>query len=98
VTLAPSEAALLIVPIIVSVGAAASLRQGTVSAVVSGDLPRGEAERSLIRRMKGHVIVFGYTHLGRYVADELGQISVDTVVVTRHPASPHELEASAQAT
>ncbi len=85
VTLNSTEAALLIVLIIVSVGAAASLLQGTVSAVVSGDLARGEAERSLIRRMKGHVIVFGYTHLGRYVADKLRELGLDCVVVTRDP-------------
>jgi Trk K+ transport system NAD-binding subunit len=86
VTLNGTEAALLIVLILVSVGAAASLLQSTVSAVVSGDLARGEAERSLIRRMKGHVIVFGYAHLGRYVADKLGQLGMDCVVVTRDPA------------
>ncbi len=85
VTLNGTEATLLIVLIIVSVGAAASLLQGTVSAVVSGDLARGEAERSLIGRMKGHVIVFGYTHLGRYVADKLGELGLDCVVVTRDP-------------
>ena len=86
VTLDSTEAALLIVLIIVSVGAAASLLQGTVSAVVSGDLARGEAERSLIRRLKGHVIVLGYTHLGRYVAEKLDQLGMDCVVVTRDPA------------
>jgi voltage-gated potassium channel len=85
VTLNSTEAALLIVLIIVSVGAAASLLQGTVSAVVSGDLARGEAERSLIRRMKGHVIVVGYTHLGRYVAGKLAEVGMDTVVLTRDP-------------
>jgi Trk K+ transport system NAD-binding subunit len=86
VTLNSTEAALLIVLILVSVGAAASLLQGTVGAIVSGDLARGEAERSLIRRMKGHVIVFGYTHLGRYVAEKLTGLGMDTVVVTRDPA------------
>jgi voltage-gated potassium channel len=85
-TLNSTEAALLIVLIIVSVGAAASLLQGTVSAVVSGDLARGEAEKQLIRRMKGHVILFGYTHLGRYVADKLGELGLDCIVVTRDPA------------
>lgn len=85
-TLNSTEAVLLIVLILVSVGAAASLLQGTVSAVVNGDLARGEAERSLLRRMKGHVIVFGYTHLGRYVADKLAEVGLDSVVVTRDPA------------
>jgi len=90
-TLNHTEAALLIVLIIISVGAAASLLQGTVSAVVTGDLARGEAERSLIRRMKGHVIVFGYAHLGRYVADKLASLGLDCVVVTRDPAAYEQL-------
>jgi voltage-gated potassium channel len=85
-TINQTEETLLIVMIIVSVGAAASLLQATVNTVVSGDLARGEAERSLIKRMKNHVIVFGYAHLGRYVADKLGEIGVDYVVVTHDPA------------
>jgi voltage-gated potassium channel len=85
-TLNATEAELLIVLIIVSVGAAASLLQGTVSSVVNGDLARGEAERRLIHRMKGHVIVFGYAHLGRYVADKLSELGLDVVVVTHDPA------------
>jgi voltage-gated potassium channel len=81
-----NEVILLIIMIIVSVGAAASLLQATVNAVVNGDLARGEAERSLIKRMKNHVIVFGYAHLGRYVADKLGELGIDYVVVTHDPA------------
>jgi len=84
-TLNTTEAELLIILIIVSVGAAASLLQQTVSSVVDGDLARGEAERSLIKRMKDHVIVFGYSHLGRYVADKLGELGLDCVVVTHDP-------------
>jgi voltage-gated potassium channel len=84
-TLNETEALLLIVLIIISVGAAASLLQGTVNSVVNGDLARGAAERSLIKRMKGHVIVFGYTHLGRFVADKLANLGLDCVVVTRDP-------------
>jgi len=72
--------------IIISVGAAASLLQGTISSVVNGDLARGAAERSLIKRMKGHVIVYGYAHLGRFVADKLAELGLDCVVVTRDPA------------
>jgi voltage-gated potassium channel len=80
-----SEDVLLIAMIIVSVGAAASLLQATVNAVVNGDLARGEAEKSLIKKMKKHVIIFGYAHLGRYVAEKLGEIGVDYVVVTHDP-------------
>lgn len=85
-TLNSTEALLLIVLILVSVGAGASILQGAVSSVVNGDLARGAAERSLIKRLKGHVIVFGYSHLGRYVADKLATLGLDTVVVTRDPA------------
>ncbi|HEV2449381.1 MAG TPA: NAD-binding protein [Thermoplasmata archaeon] len=85
VTLNHTEALLLIILIIVSVGAAASLLQDTVSSVVNGDRARGAAGRSPIRRLKGHVIVFGYAHLGRYVADKLGAIGSDRVVVTHDP-------------
>jgi voltage-gated potassium channel len=85
-TLNPDEAILLIVLILISVGAAASLLEGTVSSVLNGDLGRGAADRRLIQRLKDHTIVFGYTHLGRYVAEKLGEIGVDCVVVTRDPA------------
>lgn len=85
-TLNRNEALLLMVMIVVSVGAAASLLQSTVNTVVNGDLARGEAERSMIKRMKNHVIVFGYAHLGRYVADKLDELGFDYVVVTHDPA------------
>jgi voltage-gated potassium channel len=86
VTLNRAEAGMLIVMILVSVGAAASILQGTVNTVVNGDLARGAAEKSMIKRMKGHVIVFGYAHLGRYVAEKLGEIGLDYVVVTHDPS------------
>ena len=85
-TINQTEEVLLIVMIVVSVGAAASLLQGTVNAVVNGDLARGQAEKHLIKKMKKHVIIFGYTHLGRYVADKLGELEVDYVVITHDPA------------
>lgn len=96
--------------IIISVGAVASILQGTVNTVVNGDLARGAAERSLVKRMKGHVIVFGYAHLGRYVADKLGELvkdvfdpnlriqEDDTLLVFGDPAGLHELEETAEAT
>jgi Trk K+ transport system NAD-binding subunit len=86
-TINHTEAWVLIVLIIVSVGAAASLLQETVNSVVNGDLARGAAERSLIHRIRAHVIVFGYTHLGRYVAEKLADVGLDCVVVTRDPAN-----------
>jgi voltage-gated potassium channel len=84
-TLNRSEAALLIVLIIVSVGAGASIVQSTVNTVVNGALAKGEAEKKMISRIKKHAIVFGYSHLGRYVADKLDQLGMDYVVITKNP-------------
>lgn len=86
VTMNRTEAGLLIVMIVISVGAAASTLQETVNTVVNGDLARGEAEKRIISRIKGHVIVIGYAHLGRYVADKLAGLGFDYVVVTHDPA------------
>ncbi len=84
-TLNRTEAALLVVMILVSVGAGASILQNTVGSVVNGELAKGEVEKKLIRHLKGHVIVFGYGHLGRYVAEKLSEMGFDYVVVTRNP-------------
>ena len=84
-TLNRTEAGLLIAMLIVSVGAGASILQDTVGSVVNGELARGEVEKKLIERLKGHVIVFGYGHLGRYVAEKLDEMGLDYVVVTRNP-------------
>jgi voltage-gated potassium channel len=90
-TMPAGESALLIILIIVSVGAGASIVQSTVSAVVSGDLAKGEAEKKLITKLKDHVIVFGYGHLGRYVVEKLEDLGFDYVVLTRDPNIYHEL-------
>jgi voltage-gated potassium channel len=91
ITMPRGEAALLILMIIVSVGAGASIVQSTVSTVVNGDLARGEADKKLIMRLKKHVIVFGYSHLGRYVAEKLDDLGFDYVVLTRDPNVYHDL-------
>jgi voltage-gated potassium channel len=84
-TMNDGESVLLIIMIIVSVGAGASILQGAVNTVVNGDLGKGEAEKKLITKLKGHVIVFGYSHLGRYVVDKLEDLGFDYVVLTRDP-------------
>jgi len=91
VTMNRTEAALLIVMIIVSVGAGASIVQGAVNTVVNGDLAKSEADKKLIMRLKEHVIIFGYTHLGKYVAEKLDDLGFDYVVLTRDPNIYHEL-------
>lgn len=85
------EALLLIIMIIVSVGAGASIVQSTISTVMSGDLAKGEAEKKLISRLKQHVIVFGYNHLGKYVTEKLDDLGFDYVVITKDPNIYHEL-------
>jgi voltage-gated potassium channel len=90
-TLNRGEAALLIIMIIVSVGAGASIVQSTVSSVVNGDLAKSEADKKLISRLKNHVIIYGYSHMGRYVADKLEELGFDYVVISRNPAVYQEL-------
>ena len=90
-TLNRTEAGLLVVMIIVSVGTGASLLQSTVNAAVNTSLARGEAEKRLVGRLKGHVIIFGYTHMGRYVAEKLDEMGIDYVVTTKDPNMFQEL-------
>lgn len=90
-TLNRTEAALLIIMIIISVGAGASIVQSTVNSVVNGDMAKNEADKRLISRLKSHVIIYGYTHMGRYVADKLEELGFDYVVISRNPAVYQEL-------
>ena len=54
-----SEAFLVIVMIIVSVGAAVSILQSSFNTVMDGELAKGEAEKRMIRKLKKHAIVIG---------------------------------------
>lgn len=85
------EAVLLIIMIIVSVGAGASIVQSSVSTVVNGNLTKSEAEKRMIKKLKKHVIVFGYSHLGRYVTDKLDDLGFDYVIITKDPVIYNEL-------
>ncbi len=84
-TLNQTEAVLLMIMIIVSVGAAASTLQVTVGAFINGNLASGMVEKKLMQRLKKHVIVFGYGNLGKYVIEKLDELGVDYVVVTTDP-------------
>jgi voltage-gated potassium channel len=90
-TIDPMEAVLLIIMIVISVGLVASILQSSAKTITSGDLAKGHAEKKLIQKLKGHVIVLGYTHLGKYVADKLEEIGLDYVVVTKNPVKYEEL-------
>ncbi|MGH9918790.1 MAG: potassium channel family protein, partial [Nitrososphaerales archaeon] len=82
VTLNHTESALLIIMIIGSVGAGASIVQATVGAFVKGDLAAGKAQEKLTKRLKRHVVVYGYGTLGKYVVEKLDELGMDYVVVT----------------
>jgi Trk K+ transport system NAD-binding subunit len=90
-TIPSVESALLITMIVISVGSVASILQRSVNTIANGDLAKGQAEKMLMTRLTGHVIVLGYTHLGRYVTDKLDEIGLDYVVVTKNPTKYEEL-------
>lgn len=90
-TMNPTEAVLLIIMILISVGAGTSLLQSSFSALRDGDLARGAAEGRMIKKLKNHAIIMGYSHLGRYVAEKLDEMGFDNVIVTRDPNIYHEL-------
>jgi voltage-gated potassium channel len=73
-----------IVIFLVSVGAAASIVQTVMSQAANKELWTEEVLRREVSRMEGHVIVMGYAHLGRYVAQKLVDMDVPFVVIVRH--------------
>jgi voltage-gated potassium channel len=78
-----NEAVLLIILIIISVAVLASIVQSMVSMLVDGHLARNEAQKQLIKRLKNHIIVFGYSYLGKYVIEKLEQLGFDYVIMTK---------------
>jgi len=90
-TLNPDEAVLLIILIIISVGALASIVQSMVSMLVDGKLAKSEAQKQLMKRLKNHVIVFGYSHLGKYISEKLEELGFDYVIMTKDPNTYNEL-------
>ncbi|MDE1822080.1 MAG: NAD-binding protein [Euryarchaeota archaeon] len=72
-----------IVIFLVSVGAAASIVQTVLTQAVNRDLWTEDVLRREVAKMKDHVVVMGYSFLGRYVADKLRDMDVPFVVVVR---------------
>ncbi len=87
----PSESVLLIIMIVISVGAGASILQSSINTIVKGDLAKSQAEKRLISKLCQHVIVLGYTHWGRYVAEKLEELGLDNVIVTQDLRTYEEL-------
>ena len=78
-TMNSTEALLLIIMIIISVGAGTSLLQSSFTALRDGDLAKGAAEERMVKKLKNHAIIMGYSHLGRYVAEKLDELGFDNV-------------------
>jgi Trk K+ transport system NAD-binding subunit len=88
-----TEVMLVTMLMIVSVGAGASLVQSTVSRAIS-EGGRAEVNERLIKRLKKHVIVYGYSHMGKYIVERLEEIGYDYVVITRFPDVYNQLRKS----
>jgi Trk K+ transport system NAD-binding subunit len=54
-------------------------------------MAKSEADKRLIARLKNHVIIYGYTHMGRYVANKLEELGMDYVVISRNPTVYQQL-------
>ena len=83
-TMNRTEALLLITIIIVSVGAGASVVQSMFSSTISGTV-RERAEEKIISKLKRHIIIYGYNHMGKFVADKLDEKGYDYVVISSKP-------------
>jgi len=81
-TMNRNEVILVIVLMIVSVGAGASLVQSTVGMAIS-ERGKAAAKKQLIKRLKRQIIVYGYSHMGKYITERLEAIGYDYVVITR---------------
>ena len=78
------EQGLLIIVILISVGLAATLVQGLLSATISAGYQTDDLIRRIARRMENHVIVVGYKFLGKYVVERLRELHMEFIVVTRY--------------
>lgn len=52
---------------------------------------REEATKRLISKLKAHIIVYGYDHMGKYVTDKLEEAGYDYVVISRNAEICQEL-------
>ncbi|HZW58328.1 MAG TPA: hypothetical protein VFF30_18720 [Nitrososphaerales archaeon] len=78
-----SEQILLIITFIVSVGLAASIVQSTITTAMKKGLLREQLVKKKIGRLEGHVIVAGYSYLGKYVTEWLEHLNVGHAVISR---------------
>jgi voltage-gated potassium channel len=87
VGMSPTEQVLLIVTFIVSVGLAASIVQSIITVAISREILREQLVGKRIQRMEGHVVLAGYSYLGKYVSEWLAHMKVRQVIITRDRSS-----------
>ena len=83
VSMPNAEKILLIIVIIGSVGSAASLLQSLVSTVTKKEFYMGQLDRIKVSTMSNHIIVMGYSFLGKYVAEKLKEMGTEYIVVAK---------------
>jgi len=83
VSMPNAEKILLIIVIIGSVGSAASLLQSLVSTVTKKEFFMGQLDRIKVSTMSNHIIVMGYSFLGKYVAEKLKEMGAEYIVVAK---------------
>ncbi len=83
VTMSNPEKILLIIIIVASVGSAASLLQTLISTVTQKEFFMSRADGVRVNTMSNHIIVIGYSFLGKYVAEKLKDMGMEYVVVAK---------------
>ena len=83
ITMVSTEKILLIIIIIASVGSAASLLQTLVSTVTKKEFFMSQIDGVRVSTMSNHIIVMGYSFLGKYVAEKLKDMGMEYVVVAK---------------
>jgi voltage-gated potassium channel len=83
VAMANPEKILLIIIIVASVGSAASLLQTLISAVTKKEFFMSRLDGVRVSTMNNHIIVMGYSFLGKYVAEKLKEMGMEYVVVAK---------------
>jgi len=83
IIMANPEKILLIIIIVASVGSAASLLQTLISTVTKKEFFMSRLDGVRVSTMSNHIIVMGYSFLGKYVAEKLKDMGMEYVVVTK---------------
>jgi len=83
VTMPDTEKIYLIAVFIISVGSAASLVQSTVATLLRREYLMQNLDEVKAKNMRGHVIVMGYSFLGKYVTEKIKDLGLTSVVIAK---------------